>query len=120
MGRPRGFGVLAGCAVVLGLVLARELYYGSEGMPCLFLAPAAALALVTAEALWRVRPWAFRACLVLAWMLAGVPVAAGILGFSLKHGGPAALVAAGTVSAYATYPVVTYVRRRIRLRYAVT
>ena len=69
--RPSGFGFLAFCSVTCAVVMA--LLLGGSDLPSDVLFPArmavgatGALALVTAEALWRVRPWAFSASLAFA------------------------------------------------------
>ena len=69
--RPAGFGFLTFCCVACAILMATLL--GGDILPAYMLLPArmaigatGALALVTAEALWRVRPWAFSASLAFA------------------------------------------------------
>ena len=69
--RPACFGFLAFCSVACAILMAKLL--GDNQLPAYRLFPArmavgatGALALVTAEALWRVRPWAFSASLAFA------------------------------------------------------
>ncbi|MFL5381614.1 MAG: hypothetical protein ACJ8GN_03745 [Longimicrobiaceae bacterium] len=66
--RPDGFGFLAMCALACACVMAGSLGLGSGGPPPVRFAVGAtgALALVTAEALAYVRPWAFGASLAFA------------------------------------------------------
>ncbi|HEX6750975.1 MAG TPA: hypothetical protein VF092_27045 [Longimicrobium sp.] len=117
MRRRTGFRLLAACAAVIGAALAHELYHGEELVARVFLAISAALALVAADALWRDRPWAYRATVALAWTLAGVPIAAGTLGFSLAGMRSVGLVAIGVGSTYILAPAVRYVRRRTLVRH---
>lgn len=71
--RPPDFGFLAGGSLVFALLMAGLL---ADAVPTdellssrMFAGVAGALALLTAEALWFVRPWAFRASLAFAGML---------------------------------------------------
>ena len=73
--QPLGYPLLAVCAWTFAVLMALALVAADDSMPVpngtvllvrVFAAALAVLALVTGEALWRVRPWAFRVSLLLA------------------------------------------------------
>ncbi|HSU13868.1 hypothetical protein [Longimicrobium sp.] len=118
--RPNEYAGLAFCAAVIGVVLAALAVYPAapgawnawgvvfRGAGVLL----SALALVTAEAIWRVRPWAYRAGAALAWSTIGcfvVPALAGLLMGELL-GAFGMLLAAGFI-AFPVLPMVGYLRR---------
>lgn len=117
--RPNEYGGMALCAVVYGVLLATFAVAlpgpaagAWEGLVRTAALTLAALAFVAAEAIWRVRPWAYRAGFSLAWgtlacFLAPAAVAVVMLDI------PAALgfaVVAGLV-ALIVLPMVGYLRR---------
>lgn len=117
--RPTEYGGMAFCAAVYGILLAvlavalpgpaTDPVEGGVRAVALTLA---ALAFVTAEAVWRVRPWAYRAGFALAWGTLAcflAPAVVAVLTLEL----PAALgfvIMAGLVALIAL-PMVGYLRR---------
>ena len=78
--RPTGFGFLAVCSLLCAGAMGSLLAMIPDDVPHLLAARFAlgatgALALVTAEALWRVRPWAFGASLAFGGVFVVMPVA---------------------------------------------
>jgi hypothetical protein len=117
--RPTEYGGMAFCAVAYGVLLAALVVAlpgpaagAWEGLVRTVALALAALSFVAAEAIWRVRPWAYRAGLSLAWgtlacFLAPVAVALAMLEI------PAALgfaLLAGLI-ALIVLPMVGYLRR---------
>lgn len=116
--RPNGFAVLAVCAALFGafagLVLATDDGGGDVAVNTL-LAAWGSLGLLTAEALWRVRRWAFPASVALAGsVLAPCVVLAVVL--AMDNDVPMALLAllAGGIMVFGMQPVLAYVRDRSR------
>jgi hypothetical protein len=117
--RPTEYGGMAFCAVVYGVLLATfavalsgpavDPWEGAVRTAALTLA---ALAFVAAEAIWRVRPWAYRAGLSLAWGTLAcflAPAAVAVVMLEI----PAALgfaIIAGFI-ALIVLPMVGYLRR---------
>ncbi|HEX8903771.1 MAG TPA: hypothetical protein VF771_02875, partial [Longimicrobiaceae bacterium] len=118
MRRPTEYAGLAICAATYGALLAWPLY--AAGPPSDLGSAAAAgvisglcaLAWVTAEAVWRARPWAYAAGLALAVGTVGTLVAAAALGAAQGElgGAVATLLMAGCVT-LVVWPMVAYLRR---------
>ncbi|HEU4559016.1 MAG TPA: hypothetical protein VFS20_14245 [Longimicrobium sp.] len=108
---PGGFYFAALCAAAFGAVMVAVMLPADESL--VVRAPAALLAAlsgVAAEALWRARPWAYRATLTLALAYAAVVTLICVAGDGLDG-----LEAAFWIlffSAWVVLPIVLYVRDR--------
>jgi uncharacterized membrane protein YcjF (UPF0283 family) len=122
MKRPDGYTMLAIFAALIGGVLllpmthpefqARNLATaGIHAGYALF----TALAFVTAEALWGMRPWAYAATLALAASLVGAFVIGAIHGIVNGDYVLVMLLPMGALTAWGLQPVLRYVRDRGRL-----
>ena len=117
--RPNEYAGMAICAALYGMALAAALVYvpgpvseAGDGVLRAVMATLAALSFVTAEAVWRVRPWAYRAGFTLAWGTLAcffLPVLIALLKLEIPAALGFALVAG--VVAMIVLPMVGYLRR---------
>lgn len=119
--RPEGFGLIAGVAWTFAAVMAYALFVADASAgdgpfamvaPRAFAALLAALAFVAGEAIWNVRPWAWRASVALAATYAAV---AALQVFSSAHGVVDALgtfAGIAVLSASVVAPMLLYVHDR--------
>jgi hypothetical protein len=117
--RPGEYAGLALCAALYGVVLAAFAVYLAGPAPELEEGVVrgvgivlAGLAFVTAEALWRVRPWAYRAGFALAWGTIGCFLAPAFIALMVGEVivAVALLLAAGFI-AFPVLPMVAYLKR---------
>jgi hypothetical protein len=114
MRRPAGFAVLAVCSGLFGTVMTLGLLEGgAPDDPMLLRAMVsviAALALVNAEALWQVRPWAYRASRALARSVVGSIAVTAAWGLLSQPVEAFWLLVIAAICAWGLRPVLDYIR----------
>ncbi|HEX8903770.1 MAG TPA: hypothetical protein VF771_02870 [Longimicrobiaceae bacterium] len=118
MRRPAGYTGLAVCAALFATVLVAVVLSPNDSgdwvigvMQCV-LALISALAWVTAEALWRMRPWAYRASRALARSVVGVMALTGTLVLLDEPWDGFWILFIAAITAWGLRPVLEYVRGR--------
>jgi O-antigen/teichoic acid export membrane protein len=121
MRRPSGFAGLAVCSALFGLAMGLAFLDTSTlDQPVAtraVVAVIAALSLVNAEALWRVRPWAYRASRALAASVVAAIVLAGLGGFVHHAWNSFWLLVIAAICAWGLRPVLAHVRGSSLARY---
>lgn len=108
---PGGFYFVAICAAAVGAFMAPMLWVPDEWLPVRAAAALlAALSGVAAEALWRARPWAYRATLTLALAYAAVVIMESLTAYGRNSLSEAFWIL--FLSAWVVLPIVLYVRER--------